>query len=115
MLISLKPPKSKGRCANKMCNKSLKDKPYKILKRGKDGFGYEVCMSCFGGIMKKGGPDKYLPGKKVIDPTEVVGKDAMTGATLHNAGDESYAPIGTPKLDGEIKIAVNNRTGQLIL
>ena len=112
MLISLKPPKSKGRCANKMCNRLLKG-PFKILKRGKDGFGYEVCMFCFGGIMKKGGPDKYLPGAKKFG--EVVGQDSVTGAQLHSAGDESYAPIGTPKLDGGVKIAINNRTGQLIL
>jgi hypothetical protein len=100
-----------------MCNKSLKDKPYKILKRGKEGFEYDVCMTCFGGIMQKGGPDKYLPGKKAsVDLADVVlGKDSVTGAKLHSATGESYAPIGAPKLDGEVTIAINNRTGQLIL
>jgi len=66
--------------------------------------------------MKKGGPDKYLPGKKTsFDLSDVIGKDSVTGAQLHDAGDQSYAPLGTPKLDGEVKIAINNRTGQLIL
>ncbi len=113
-LISLKPPKSKGRCSNRMCNKSLKG-PYKILKRGQKGFEFDVCMSCFKAILSKGGPDKYLPGKQALNLLEAVGQDVSTGAELHDATEKPYIPLGTHKLDGEVKIAVNNRTGQIIL
>ena len=113
-LISLKPPKSEGRCSNRMCNKPLRG-PYKILQRGPKGFKFDVCMSCFGAIERKGGPDRYLPGKKSFDLSDVVGKDVATGAVLHDAEAKPYIPIGTHKLEGEIKLAVNNRTGQLIL
>ncbi len=91
-----------------MCNKPLRG-PFKILQRGK-GELFDVCMSCFGAIMRKGGPDRYLPGKELV-----IGKDNASGATLHGASAKPYVPIGTHKLDGDVKIAVNNRTGQILL
>lgn len=89
--------------------------PYKILRRGQKGFEFEVCMSCFNVILKKGGPDRYLPGKQALNLLEAIGKDASTGAELHDATEKPYIPVGTHKLDGEVKIAMNNLTGQIIL
>lgn len=108
MLICLKPGKNKNRCENRMCNKRLIGQ-FKILRRG-TGYNFHVCLSCFNGIVKKGGPDKYLPGRQ-----NLVGEDKSTGVPLHDATEKPYIPVGTHKLDGEIKIAVNNRTGQIML
>ncbi len=94
-----------------MCNKKLIGQ-FKILQRGK-GERFNVCMSCFDTVMRKGGPDRYLPGRETV--LESIGKDKDTGAELHDAEAKPYTPIGTHKLDGEVKIAINNRTGQLIL
>ncbi len=108
MLISLRQPKSKGYCSNRLCSKRLRG-PFKILRRG-EGPNFDICMSCFNAIMKKGGPDRYLPGKK-----EIVGKDESTGAELHDATEKPYIPLGTHKLTGQVKLVTNQRTGQILL
>lgn len=104
MLICLKPGKSKAFCENKACKVQLIGK-FKILRRGEHGYAFHVCLSCFNVIIKKGGPDKYLPGAK----------DASTGADLHEVTEKPYAPIGTHKLKGSVKVLTNHRTGQIFV
>jgi len=106
-LISLKPGKSKSFCENRFCNRRLPGK-FKILRRGLKGYAFHVCPSCFALIEKKGGPDKYLPGRETPD-IRVVGP--VTGV---HANDHARFVDATPK-EGAVKIVQNTRTGQIIL
>lgn len=114
-LIALRPKKNKLFCENKFCCKRLIG-PFKVLRRGIEGYPFYVCMACFNAIVKKGGPDKYLPGKQAcFDISEAVNKDESSGAELHDATTKPYIPLGTHNLDGEVKIVTNRRTGQILL
>ena len=106
-LISLKPGKSKSFCENRFCNKHLR-KRFKVLRRGLQGYAFHVCLSCFNLINKKGGPDKYLPGREIPD-VRVVGP-----VTSVHANEHARFVDATPK-DSTVKIAQNTRTGQIIL
>lgn len=101
MLICLKPKKNNNFCENKWCCKRLIG-PYKILKRGENGYAYHICLKCFGMIIKKGF-DKYLPciEETISKPSKYVG--------IH--GSEKLVDSSTET----IAIAENPRTGQIIL
>jgi hypothetical protein len=111
MLICLKPGKSKAYCENRICKKRLIGQ-FKVLRRGVKGYAFHVCLKCFESIEKKGGPDRYLPGKALF---KIVGRDESTGAELHSTESEPYVPVGTHKLDGTVEIVSNPKTGQMLL
>ena len=118
-LISLKPGKSKAFCENRFCNKHLR-KRFKILRRGRQGYAFHVCMGCFNNIMKKGGPEKYLPGQKtpdlgVVGPVNYTGIHEAQHSKLVPTVPELYIPIGANPVGDPIEIAQNNRTGQIVL
>lgn len=118
-LISLKPGKSKAFCENRFCNKRLL-KAFKILRRGLKGYAFNVCMGCYNLINKKGGPDKYLPGREIPD-LKVVGPVTYSGlhdnehARLKPTLPQPYIPLGTHAVGKPVEIAQNPRTGQIML
>lgn len=106
MLISLKPGKSKSFCENRACKVRLIG-PYKILRRGEQGYAFHICITCFNGIMRKGGPNKYLPG-------QINKNKDLTPSTYSGIHNNDYLVDITPK-NGTVKISQNTRTGQIIL